>query len=179
MTPTKNIDNTPREYLISVFTENQVGVLGRITSIFTRRKINIESLKVNETPLKGISMFTINTVTTPESITRILASIERIIEVLRADYYLADELTSQQIALYKVSPELFRNSSGEACLREHNARVIEITPDYIVLEKTGLSDEIDALRSSLKSGGMLLQFSRSENIMLHGNSAEEALSGIL
>lgn len=179
MTPTKHTNTTPQEYVISVFTENRVGVLGRITSIFTRRKLNIESLKVSETPLKGISMFTINTVTTPSVMERVMCGIERIIEVLRAECYLAKDLTAQQIALYKVSPELFRSHGGDACLREHNARVIEITPEYVVLERTGLSDEINALRDALKAQKMLMQFSRSENIILHGKSAEETLSGML
>lgn len=179
MTPTKHSNTTPQEYVISVFTENRVGVLGRITSIFTRRKINIESLKVSETPLKGISMFTINTVTTQETMDRIMCAIERIVEVLRADHYQAADLTTQQIALYKVSPDLFGTTAGDVCLREHNARVIEITPEYVVLECTGLSDEISALRDVLKGQEMLLQFSRSENIILHGKSAEEALSGLI
>lgn len=178
MAPIKDTDPTVREYIISVFTENQVGVLGRITSIFTRRKINIESLKVSETPVKGISMFTINTFTTEDTVGRIVCGIERIIEVLRADKYRAEELVSQQIALYKVSPELFAQG-GDACIREHNARVIEINPEYVVLERTGFKEDIEALRDFLQSCGMLMQFTRSENIVLHDASMEDTLSEIL
>ncbi|WP_298064482.1 acetolactate synthase small subunit [uncultured Rikenella sp.] len=177
MAPIKNTDTTVREYIITVFTENQVGVLGRITSIFTRRKINIESLKVSETPVKGISMFTIHAFTTEDMACRILSGIERIIEVLRADKYRTDEFTAQQIALYKVSPELFRKG-GDACLREHNARVIEINPAYVVLERTGAKEEIDALRDYLSGSGMLMQFTHSENIVLHDASVENALNEI-
>lgn len=178
MAPIKDTDPTVREYIISVFTENQVGVLGRITSIFTRRKINIESLKVSETSVKGISMFTINAFTTEDTISRIVCGIERIIEVLGVDKYRAEELISQQIALYKVSPELFAKG-GEACIREHNARVIEIDPEYVVLERTGFKEDIEALRDFLQESGMLMQFTRSENIVLHDTSVEEALSEIL
>lgn len=178
MAPTKENDTTIREYLITVFTENQVGVLGRITSIFTRRKINIESLKVDETAVKGISMFTIRCFTTEDTAERILSGIERIIEVLKADKYRAEELTSQQIALYKVSPELFIGGT-DACLKEHNARVIEINPEYVVLERTGVKDEIEALRAYLQESGMLQQFTQSENIALHDASVESALDGIL
>lgn len=178
MAPTKNTDTAVREYIITVFTENRVGVLGRITSIFTRRKINIESLKVSETPVKGISMFTIHAFTTEDTACRILSGIERIIEVLRADRYRADELTMQQIALYKVSPELFKGG-GEACLREHQARVVEIDPDYVVLERTGTGEEIDDLRNYLSERGMLLQFTHSENIVLHDATVEDALHDMI
>ena len=178
MAPIKDTDNTVREYIITVFTENQVGVLGRITSLFTRRKINIESLKVSETPVKGISMFTIHAFTTEDTACRILSGIERIIEVLRADKYRTDELTAQQIALYKVSPELFLKN-GDACLKEYSARVIEINPEYVVLERTGAKEEIEALRKYLSDSGMLLQFTRSENIVLHNSTVEIALNGII
>ena len=179
MAPSKETDTTVREYIITVFTENRVGVLGRITSIFTRRKINIESLKVSETPVKGISMFTIHAFTTEDMACRILSGIERIIEVLRADKYRTDEFTTaQQIALYKVLPELFLKC-GDACLKEHSARVIEINPEYVVLERTGAKEEIEALRDYLSGCGMLLQFTQSENIVLHDATVENVLSDMI
>lgn len=178
MAPIKDTDPATREYIITVFTENQVGVLGRITSIFTRRKINIESLKVNETAVKGISMFTIHAFTTEDTASRILSGIERIVEVLKAHKYRADEFTAQQIALYKVTPEMFLKG-GDACLKEHNARVIEINPEYVVLERTGAKEEIESLRNFLQSSGMLLQFIQSENIVLHDATVENALGMII
>lgn len=75
-----------QEYVISVFTENSVGVLGRITSIFTRRKINIESLIVAETHHKGISKFTIIAFSNEETMEKVKRHIERIVEVLKADF---------------------------------------------------------------------------------------------
>lgn len=177
MAPNKDTDPTIREYIITVFTENQVGVLGRITSIFTRRKINIESLKVSETAVKGISMFTIHAFTDENTAERVLSGIERIVEVLKADKYRADELTAQQIALYKVAPELFLKG-GDACLKEHKARVVEINPEYVVLERSGAKGEIEALRDFLHETGMLMQFIQSENIVLHDATVENAL-GVL
>ena len=44
-----------QEYIVIAFTENQIGVLNRITGLYLRRKINIESLKVSESSIKGIS----------------------------------------------------------------------------------------------------------------------------
>lgn len=174
MAPTRDTDPTIREYIITVFTENQVGVLGRITSIFTRRKINIESLKVSETAVKGISMFTIHAFTSEDTARRVLNGIERIVEVLRADKYRACDVTTQQIALYKVSPDAFRHN-GNACLKAYNARVIEVDPDYVVLERTGTKEEIESLRDHLQTSGMLLQFTRSENLVLHDPSVENVL----
>lgn len=75
-----------KEYKITVFTENTVGVLNRITNIFTRRKINIESLKVAETHHKGISQFTIIAFSDEQTMEKVKKHIERIVEVLKADF---------------------------------------------------------------------------------------------
>ncbi len=75
-----------KDYTISVFSENQAGVLNRITSVFVRRKINIESLRVSETSKPGISKFTI-TASIPEGAVDLLVhQIEKIIEVFKAEY---------------------------------------------------------------------------------------------
>ena len=75
-----------KEYKITVYTENTVGVLNRITNIFTRRKINIESLAVGETHHKGISEMTIVAFADPETIRKVIAHMERIVEVIKASY---------------------------------------------------------------------------------------------
>jgi acetolactate synthase I/III small subunit len=48
-----------QEYIITVYSENHIGLLTRITIVFTRRKINIESLTVSESAIKGVYKFTI------------------------------------------------------------------------------------------------------------------------
>ena len=48
-----------QEYNITVYTENQIGLLGRIAVIFTRRKINIESLNTSPTEIESIHRFNI------------------------------------------------------------------------------------------------------------------------
>ncbi len=91
MAPTKQTDPTPRDYQISVSTENQVGVLGRITGIFVRRKINIESLRVSETQVKGISLFCIVARASEDTMERVAKGIERIVEVLEVGYQPSQE----------------------------------------------------------------------------------------
>ncbi len=76
-----------KEYAISVFSENQAGVLNRITSVFVRRKINIESLKVSETSKPGISKFAIVASVPEEGIELLVHQIEKIVEVFKAEYH--------------------------------------------------------------------------------------------
>jgi acetolactate synthase I/III small subunit len=90
-------------YTISALTENSPGVLHRITAIFTRRKINIESLCVSETTKEGISRFTIGIKTTEEEVSKIVAQIAKIIEVVEVYANTDEELIYKEVAFFKVT----------------------------------------------------------------------------
>lgn len=161
-----------KEYIISVFSENQAGVLNRITAVFLRRKINIESLKVSETPITGISMFTIVASTTPEIIKLLVCQIEKIIEVIRAEFHTADELITQQIALYKIDSKILKNGHLESITRKYSPRIVEANREYTVLEMTGYKSDTEELREELEALGLLIQYTRSGTIALYGGSME-------
>jgi acetolactate synthase-1/3 small subunit len=135
-----------QEYIISAYSENHIGLLNRITIIFTRRKVNIESLTVSESALAGISKFTIVVNEEKEKVINIVKQIEKLIEVLKAFYHTNDEMIFQEIALYKVPTQALMDSDQiEKMIRLHNARILEITKEYTVIEKTGHKEETQAL----------------------------------
>lgn len=153
-----------KEFTITAFSENAVGVLNRITIIFTRRHLNIESLAVSESALKGIHKFTIVVNTTQESIEKVVKQIDKVVDVIRAYYLTADEIIYQEIALYKVPTEALTSSTDiEGLVRKYNARILEVTQEYTVIEKTGHKDETQALFDELNNF-KVLQFTRSGRI---------------
>ena len=77
-------------------------LLNRITIIFTRRQVNIESLTVSGSALPGIHKFTIVVHDTPEKVEKVVRQIEKLVEVLKAFSHTEDEVIHQEIALYKV-----------------------------------------------------------------------------
>ncbi|MFI3321566.1 MAG: acetolactate synthase small subunit [Rikenellaceae bacterium] len=157
-----------REYIVTAFTENQVGVLNRLTAIYLRRKINIESLRVAESSIKGISMFVITAITTEDTILTVVRHIKKIIEVLDVKYYKPEELITQEVALYKISKEIFSlENSADIVARNKNVRIIELAADYIVVELTGAKDKIIAYREKLEEMGVLEQFTSSGSVVLH------------
>ena len=119
-----------KEYIITVFSENKVGLLSQITTVFTCRDINIESLTTSESSIPGIHKFTIVVITGPEKIEKLVKQIEKKIDVLKAFVFTPDEVVQQEIALYKVT----RSNSVEKLVRDHHVRILEICDDYIVLE---------------------------------------------
>lgn len=150
-----------KEYIITVFSENKVGLLSQITTVFTCRDINIESLTTSESSIPGIHKFTIVVNTDPEKIEKVVKQIEKKIDVLKAFVYTPEEVVQQEIALYKVP----RNNSVEKLVRDHHVRILDICDDYIVLEKTGHKEETQALFELLKPFGVQ-QFVRSGQIAI-------------
>ena len=150
-----------KEYIITVFSENKVGLLSQITTVFTCRDINIESLTTSESSIPGIHKFTIVVITDPEKIEKLVKQIEKKIDVLKAFVFTPDEVVQQEIALYKVT----RSNSVEKLVRDHHVRILEICDDYIVLEKTGHKEDTQSLFEFLQPHGVQ-QFVRSGQIAI-------------
>lgn len=155
-----------QEYNITVFSENHIGLLNRITIIFTRRKINIESLTVSESAIAGVFKFTIVINETSDRVQRVVGQLEKVVDVLKVFANTNDEMIFQEIALYKVSTEfLFDSDQIEKIIRNSGARILEITRDYVVVEKTGHTFETQQLFNDLNPFGVT-QFIRSGRVAI-------------
>lgn len=155
-----------KEYTISAYTEHKIGLLHRITIIFTRRKLNIESITASESEVKGVYRFTIVIRTTPEQIRKVVKQIDKQIGVLKTFFLEDHEIVHQEIALYKVPTTAFANGNDvEKLIREHNAHILTVEPEYIIIEKAGHKQETQELFNKLKPYG-ILQFVRSGKIAI-------------
>lgn len=85
-------------YVVSVYTENQVGLLGVIANIFTRRSLNIETLQVFPSEFEGIHRFTIKTRTSQDQIDRVIRQMEKKVDVIKAFSYVDDEVLVREHA---------------------------------------------------------------------------------
>ncbi|MBR2649400.1 MAG: acetolactate synthase small subunit [Sediminibacterium sp.] len=154
------------EYTITVYTENQVGLLNRIAIIFSRRKINIESLNVSPSEAESIHRFTIVINETEEVVRKLCRQIERQVEVLKAYYNTNDEIIWQEMALYKISTDAVAEKlKVERLLRECGARAVVIRKDYTIFETTGHREETDKLVEVLAPFG-LIEFVRSARVAI-------------
>lgn len=147
-------------FTLSIFTENKIGLLHRITTIFTRRHISIDSLTTSETEVDGIYRFVIVIRTTEEKAIKLQKQIDKIIGVIKAFVLRDEDVVHQELALYKVSTQNLINGTLEKLVRDNHARVLTIEKDYIMIEKTGHKDETMALFHALAPFGVL-GFSRS------------------
>ena len=154
------------EFTITVYTENQVGLLGRIAMIFTRRKISIQSLNTSPSESEDIFRFTIVINETEEVVRKLVRQIEKQVEVLKAYFHTNDEIVWQEMALYKVPTDVIAEKVVvERMLRTYGARVVAIRNDYTVFEVTGHREETDTVLEVLEPYG-LIEFVRSARIAI-------------
>ena len=160
-----------QEYTITVYTENQIGLINRIAIIFSRRKINIESLNTSPSEIEGIHRFTIVINETEDVVRKLCRQLEKQVEILKAYFNTNDEIIWQEMALYKVSTdEIAEKVKVERLLREYGARAVVIRKDYTVFETTGQREETDKLVKALEPYG-LIEFVRSARVAIIKDSA--------
>jgi acetolactate synthase-1/3 small subunit len=153
-------------YTLIVHSENIAGILNQITTIFTRRQLNIESLNVSASSIKGVHKYTITTCTDEETIRKVTKQIEKRIDVVKANYFTDDQIIFREIALYKIpTAELLASNQIESIISRHNARILEVNDAYTVLQKSGTSAETGALYQELAQI-KILQFVRSGRVAI-------------
>jgi len=155
-----------QEFTLTVYTEDQIGLLNRITIIFSRRKINIHTLNTSPSEVPGIHRFNIVIDETEDVVKKLVRQIEKQVDVLKAYYNTNEEIVWQEMALYKMPTDAIAEKvKVERLLHEFGARAIAIRKDYVVFEATGHREETDRLIKFLEPYG-LIEFVRSARIAI-------------
>ena len=155
-----------QEFTLTVYSEDQIGLLNRITIIFSRRKINIHTLNTSPSEVPGIHRFNIVIDETEDVVKKLVRQIEKQVDVLRAYYNTNDEIIWQEMALYKMPTDAITEKvKVERLLHEFGARAIAIRKDYVVFEATGHREETDKLIAFLEPYG-LIEFVRSARVAI-------------
>jgi acetolactate synthase-1/3 small subunit len=156
---------TNRErFTVSVYTENNVGLVNRISAIFQKRHINIESINTSESEIEGVSRFTIVVNVTETQMKKIIGQLEKQVEVIKAFYHTDEQTIYQESCLFKIRSELlFEERQIQNIIKDSNARIVTVNRDFFVLEKSGRRHEVDLLYRELSVFG-IMQFVRSARI---------------
>ena len=158
------MEHTRKQYTISVYTENNIGLLNRISAIFQRRHINIESMNISVSEIEAVSRFTILVNMTEVNVRKIIGQIEKQIEVIKAFYHTDEETIYLESCMFKIKSELlFEERQIQNIIKESDARIVTVNRDFFVLEKSGRRHEIEMLHREMSAFG-IMQFVRSGRI---------------
>ncbi len=151
-------------YTISIYTENNLGLLNRISSIFLKRHINIESLTASSSEIENVTRLVIVVSSTEELIKKVIGQIEKQVEVIKAYYHTNEESIYLQSALFKIKSKLlFEERQIQNIIKHSNSQIVTVTPEFFVIEKSGRKEEIETLYNELLPYG-IMQFVRSGRI---------------
>ncbi len=166
-------------YTLLVYSENIAGILNQITAVFTRRQVNIESLNVSASSISGVHKYTITAWSYPDQIEKITRQIEKKIDVIKAKFYVDEELFIREAALFKLSTQIvLENPEVSRVIRRYDAKITEVNPTYVAVMKSGKTEDIVSLYRALDTFGCVLQYTRSGRIAIT-RSTEEEVSAFL
>ena len=153
-----------KSFTISIYTENNIGLLNRISAIFQRRHINIESLTTSQSEIEGVNRFVIVVNMTETNTNKIVKQIEKQVETIRAYYHTEEETIFTESCMFKIKSDLlFNEPQIQNIIKESNTTIVTVNKEFFVLEKSGRRNEIESLRRDLNVFG-IMQFVRSGRI---------------
>lgn len=150
---------------VSIYTENFVGLLNRVTAIFTKRHVNIESITASKSEIENVHRYTIVVLETKALIEKIVKQLEKQIDVIAAFYHTDEQTIYQEIALYKLKADNAYKTDFKSIIAANNAKILEIEKEFVVVEKMGTKEQTDKLYNNLKGFG-LMQFVRSGRVAI-------------
>lgn len=144
-------------HTIAVKVQNQAGVLGRISLIFSRRGFNIESLIVSSSfQNQKISTMTITAKGDALELEQIIKQLNKLINVISATDYLDEEqenkIIEKELALIKIKFEYDNLTKILQIIEHFKSQTLDLQADSLVIQVTGSTEKINA------SIGMLEQF---------------------
>ena len=140
----KTEQRTEQRKVVSLLVDNQAGVLARVSSLFTRRGFNIESLTVSATNDPTISRITVTVYGDDNKLNQLLLQTERL-EVTRQVFVLDDRTALQrELLLLKVAATVVNRAELREIASIYKAKIIDLSPDSMVFELTGKPDKVDA-----------------------------------
>ena len=141
-------------HTLSVLVNNHMGVLSRVSGLFSRRGYNIESLSVGETENPEVSRMTIMVDCEDEVFIQIKNQLQKLMDVLTISDLAEEQSIRRELALIKIDASLEKRSQILEIINIFRAHVIDVTKTSLVLEITGDHSKVSAIISMLDQYGI-------------------------
>jgi len=144
-----------KEHIITAFVEHKPGVLQRISSLFSRRRFNIESITVGATDNPSIARMTIITRGDDKILEQITKQMNKLANIIKVTNINKEDSVCRELCLIKVhSPDEKHKSQIIQYVNVFRGNVVDVSPKSIIVEITGSSDKIDAFIDLVRSIGI-------------------------
>lgn len=169
----------------AVYVDNKPGVLNRVASLIRRRAFNIESLTVGHTETPGISRMTIVVDTDERGARLVEANLYKLIPVRRVDNITKVPTIARDLAMIKVAAAGDARTHVMQLVDVYRARIVDVSPESLVIEATGAEDKIDSLLEVLRPYGVIemvrtgrVEITRGTPGVAHSGSERASVVGL-
>lgn len=144
-----------KRVVIAVYVENKYGVLTRVTSMFTRRGFNIDTLAVGETESPDYSRITISLHADESEKTAIVNQLKKLYNVRKVEV-IDDEIgIRRELLLLKVKNNPETRSDVKDCVEAFRAKIVDYNAESLCLEMTGDTSKLNAFIENMKPFGII------------------------
>jgi len=141
------------KYIIGVLVQNHPGVLSRVSGLFSRRGFNIDSLAVGPTQDENVSRITLVVNGDEYIVDQVMKQLGKLIDVIEVKDITANSV-ARELVLIKVNADAKTRSEIMQIANVFQAKVVDITVDFITIEATGNTNKTLALEEMLKQYGI-------------------------
>jgi acetolactate synthase-1/3 small subunit len=142
-------------HIVSAIVENKPGVLYSVSNMFRRRGFNIESISVGPTEQEDLARMTVTVKGDEKTIDQVVKQLNKLIDVIKVSILDPTSVVTREMALIKVhSSETKARSDIMNYVEVFRGRVVDISPETLMVEITGGSDKISAFIDLMKPFGI-------------------------
>lgn len=147
--------NLKQYHIISTLVEDKPGVLQKVSSLFTRRGFNIESITVGKSETRSLSRMIIIVTGDEKVLEQVVKQLNKLVDVVKVKDLDKDSSVMRELCLIKVASE---DEKSKLEIMQYvnifRAKIIDVSEDSLIIEATGDISKIDALISLLKHHGI-------------------------
>lgn len=162
-------------HILVALVEDQPGVLNRITSLFRRRRFNINSLTVGQTEKKGLSRMTIVVDSSSTNVEQVIKQMYKIVNVLKVSDVTKDETVLREIALIKINATKSNRTEILQMVEIFRAKVVDVAVNSLVIEMSSHPKKVDSFIELVKGFGIKELVRTGATVMNRGKSGEVKL----
>ena len=153
------------KYTLSVLVTNESGILTRITSLFSRRGYNIESLAVGPAELANISRITMVLPGTKRSVDQLIKQLYKIVGIVKVEDVTNVACVERELMLVKINTTTPVRREIIEIANIFRARIVDFGIESVTVEITGDPGKIVVIEKALNKFG-IIEVARTGKIAL-------------
>ena len=143
------------KHIFSILVANKPGVMTRVSSMFTRRGFNIDTLTVGETESPEFSRMTVSMIGDDYSKDQVVKQLSKLHDVKQVQVMERDETVTRELLLIKVKNDSSTRQDILAAVDVFRSKIVDYSPDALCIEITGETTKINAFIELVKPFGIM------------------------